>query len=138
MCLCRRVAYCLGNITYIFERLASCCALTAVVTCMMTTLLIMLAIGVGLGYNYCFVDIQTGRNKEDEYPIIFSPIHQHVTRNIKESTVETLTKTEKAATESPEVIKLTMRSNLQKPINYNSLVDKIRRKRRNVTLELYF
>ncbi|XP_031766096.1 uncharacterized protein LOC116413106 [Galleria mellonella] len=56
---CSALDMCFSNIFYIFERLAACCAFTAVVTCIVLTLTVMLGMGVGLGYNYCFVDIKT-------------------------------------------------------------------------------
>ncbi|KAM3965293.1 uncharacterized protein ACR2FA_000680 [Aphomia sociella] len=50
---------CFSNLLYVFERLAACCAFTAVVTCIVVTLIVMLGMGVGVGYNYCFVNVKT-------------------------------------------------------------------------------
>ncbi|CAG4971443.1 unnamed protein product [Colias eurytheme] len=53
-------------ITQNLLRLTACCAAVAVVSCLVSTLIFMLSIGIGLGYNYCYVDYTSGRRVEDE------------------------------------------------------------------------
>lgn len=36
-------------------------ALAAVVTCILSTLILMISVGIGLGYNYCYVDYKTNK-----------------------------------------------------------------------------
>ncbi|RVE50894.1 hypothetical protein evm_004461 [Chilo suppressalis] len=52
--------YCVGKLFYIFERVAACCALAAVVSCIIFTITTSVGLGVGIGYNYCLVEKKTG------------------------------------------------------------------------------
>ncbi|XP_069359456.1 uncharacterized protein [Maniola hyperantus] len=139
MCNCSKCTYCMGNIIYICERLASCCAATSVVTCIVATLLIMLALGVGLGYNYCFVDLETGRYKDD---------NRNLSTTLKPESVNTLSTTGKSDlivthpthqdTITPFSIKIapTMDVPLFAGIDFSLLIQKIKERKRNYTMHL--
>ncbi|KAI5633653.1 hypothetical protein NE865_13601 [Phthorimaea operculella] len=49
----------IANILYVTQRLATGIVLTALVGVLITTLLVMLSVGVGLGYHYCLVEHKT-------------------------------------------------------------------------------
>ncbi|CAH0715405.1 unnamed protein product, partial [Brenthis ino] len=133
MCQCSRLTYCLGNIFYIFERLVSCCALTSVVTCLVATLIVMLALGIGLGYNYCFIDMETGRYKDD---LLVKPVETHVTTSANGIIfVKPMVTT---TTPLPIEVNSTMIAPLNIGINFTYLIQKIKEKKHNVTLELIY
>ncbi|XP_039753612.1 uncharacterized protein LOC120628971 [Pararge aegeria] len=134
MCCCRKFTYCIGNMLYICERLVSCCAATSVVTCIVTTLLIMLALGIGLGYNYCYVDMETGRYKEDTLFATLKPIDIHATTS--KSDLIVIHPTPEGTTQLSVDIAPTMVVSLFGGVDFSVLIQKLKKKRQNCTLHL--
>ncbi|XP_022814194.1 uncharacterized protein LOC111347990 [Spodoptera litura] len=127
----------IGNWLYIFEKLASFVALTAVVMCLVLTLCIMLGLGVGLGYNYCYVDLKvmkpgssSGSRRSGQELDETSLETQDFRRNM-EATAPLPQRTVTLPT-----IKATMQIPLNGEIDLAALFSKLRGRNRNVTLEL--
>ncbi|XP_045772466.1 uncharacterized protein LOC123872305 [Maniola jurtina] len=135
MCSCSKCTYCMGNIIYICERLASCFAATSVVTCIVATLLVMLALGIGLGYNYCFVDLKTGRYKDDNRDLFATLTPVDSTTTGKSDSVETHP-TRESITPLPVKIAPTMVVPLFGGIDFSVLIQKIKQKKQNYTMHL--
>ncbi|KPI95643.1 hypothetical protein RR46_11356 [Papilio xuthus] len=57
-CGCSAEGQTIASYIFMFERFGSSIALTLIVCCMMLTTVGMLSLGIGLGYNYCFVDFK--------------------------------------------------------------------------------
>ncbi|XP_047533472.1 uncharacterized protein LOC125068408 [Vanessa atalanta] len=129
MCNCSKLTYCLGNLAYIFERLASCCALTSVITCIVLTILIMLALGIGLGYNYCYIHMNT-EDIADEY-LLEKPVSGHAT-----TSAGGLIVVQPSVTPLPIKIDSTMIAPLNIGIDFTYLIQKIRESKQNTTLHL--
>ncbi|XP_026319989.1 uncharacterized protein LOC113230326 [Hyposmocoma kahamanoa] len=79
MCLCGGDKFfgCLARAMYMTQKVALCLAAVAVVTCLVTSMVIAGGVGVGLGYHYCVVeaktyqlDIQTFRRAYNKKPDI--------------------------------------------------------------------
>ncbi|XP_050351146.1 uncharacterized protein LOC126773929 [Nymphalis io] len=154
MCNCSKLTYCMGNMVYIFERLASCCALTSVITCLILTLLIMLALGIGLGYNYCYIHMHT-EDMEDGNYVLEKPVYSHVTTSadgliVVQSSVTTpptssVTTPPMSSVTPPPISSVTPSTidtdsgwivPLNTGIDFTNLIQKIRERKQNVTIHL--
>ncbi|XP_028041324.1 uncharacterized protein LOC114251308 [Bombyx mandarina] len=49
----------ISNVLYVSEKISLCFTCTVLLYCKMITLVATLCLGIGLGYNYCFVDMKT-------------------------------------------------------------------------------
>ncbi|XP_072948831.1 uncharacterized protein [Epargyreus clarus] len=160
MCGSSKLGYFIGNLIYIIEKLASCCAVTAVVTCLITTLMLMLAFGIGIGYNYCFVDFKTRQDAPPDrvtytttpptIPIINSPPEifsdKTTIKTTKDDFVLPPIKRKSSilrrkmkdthVTASLMPVKRTVVVPLDVGVDLSSLLSKIRALNKNVTLEI--
>ncbi|KAJ2949216.1 hypothetical protein O0L34_g6163 [Tuta absoluta] len=59
MCCLNAFGELFANVLYVTQRLATCLVLTALVGTLVLTLLFMLFVGVGIGYQYCVVAYKT-------------------------------------------------------------------------------
>ncbi|CAD0201240.1 unnamed protein product [Chrysodeixis includens] len=141
---CSGCGECTGNLVYIMEKLASFAALTAVVICVMLTIAVTLGLGIGLGYNHCFVDL---RVKSDDSPGPSNSLrealrdgedlrkHSEKLRRQNEIPKRTTTLSPRRTFPLP-AIKHTMAIPLNREIDFPVLLEKLRNRNRNVTLEL--
>ncbi|XP_035454386.1 uncharacterized protein LOC118278989 isoform X2 [Spodoptera frugiperda] len=126
----------IGNWLYVFEKLASFCALTAVVICLILTLCIMLGLGIGLGYNYCYVDLRvrkpsSGSARRSGEELDEPSLETEDFRRRMDTTYPVSQRTTTLPT-----IKATMQIPLNGEIDLEALFSKLRGRNRNVTLEL--
>ncbi|XP_004932235.1 uncharacterized protein LOC101739093 [Bombyx mori] len=130
--------YTISNVTYILERLASCCALTAVVSCIVATLTIMLGVGVGLGYNYCFVDMKLNEVKPTTSTSTLAPRRRVFSENAHyNSEFVEVKRTQKPERPTRSIkIQSTIVLSRRHWDSLPSLISKLKNRRKNFTLEL--
>ncbi|CAH2048697.1 unnamed protein product, partial [Iphiclides podalirius] len=110
-------------------RFGTAIALTIIVSCIMLTTVGMLALGIGLGYNYCFVDFKVKRLFDDNK----NP-RRFLVRKKKDAGNETDAVEEFEDGEFN--IRPTMIVPLKSNISFSLLISRIRDLNKNVTLEL--
>ncbi|CAK1580440.1 unnamed protein product [Parnassius mnemosyne] len=127
-CGCSRAGNAIANYVFMFERFGTCIALTCIVSCMMITTVAMLSLGIGLGYNYCFVDFKVKKLYEFKNP------RRSLVR--KRKSIEMEVNATDDFEEEYYNIRPTMIIPLKSNISFSLLISRIKDLNKNVTLEL--
>ncbi|XP_013164638.1 PREDICTED: uncharacterized protein LOC106115722 [Papilio xuthus] len=127
-CGCSAEGQTIASYIFMFERFGSSIALTLIVCCMMLTTVGMLSLGIGLGYNYCFVDFKVKKLYEHDTP------RRSLIRKRKSIPDERNYTAE--YDEENFNIEPTMIIPLDSNISFSMLISKIKKMNKNVTLEL--
>uniref|UniRef100_A0A2A4J309 Uncharacterized protein n=1 Tax=Heliothis virescens TaxID=7102 RepID=A0A2A4J309_HELVI len=126
--------YQIGNLVYVFEKLASIVALTAVVVCIMITVAVSLGLGMGLGYNYCTVDLKVMPDSGK------SDTSQLRTRDELTEPPPNLRRTQSTTGARRTMPLPSVKNTIALPLNgeydFPSLLSKLRARNKNVTIEL--
>ncbi|KAJ0176518.1 hypothetical protein K1T71_007697 [Dendrolimus kikuchii] len=128
----------IGNTLYVLERIASCCAFTALVTCIIASLTVILGFGIGLGYNYCLVEVKTpkaggsGDITSNTTNTTSKPGDRILRRfDLSDYAINSM------AMDSTTGIEPTMRIPMNSAVDFLGLLSKIREFKKPVTLELF-